>query len=201
MYFYVAARIDTQVELEKGGNSLDFTNPKQNNAFRSALGTNYGIADDNLSLFYVAESDASVARIRSGDEYALVWTNGEVTGFDFSDEDAKNILRFDVKDENNETNDTLTANGVDYLTVYAYVFLPDLSAVDTSFNQTLLIPIIDPSGKTCFIKTAFVNGTASKVFKTTNYGIWRIPNGYRFANVPLKISNEIKYDINATLDI
>ena len=71
--FYVAARKDTQVELEKGGNSLDFTNETQRNAFRSALCTNYGIVDSNLSLFYVAESDASVARIRNGDTYALVW--------------------------------------------------------------------------------------------------------------------------------
>ena len=199
--FYVAARKDTQVELEKGSNSLNFTNPTHRDAFRAALCNNYGIVDSNLSLFYMAESNDNVARIRNGDTYALVWTDGEVTGFDFSDEDAKNILKFDVKDENNETNDTLTANGTDYLTIYAYVFLPDLSELDTSFNKTILIPIIDPSGKNCFIKTTFVNGAASKVFKTTNYGIWKIPNGYRFADVPLKISNEMIYDINATLDI
>jgi len=199
--FYVAARKDTKVELEKGGNSLDFTNPTHRDAFRAALCNNHGIVDNNLSLFYMAESDANVIRIRNGDTYALVWTDGDVTGFDFSDEDAKNILRFDVKDENNETNDTITANGTDYLTIYAYVFLPDLSELDTSFNQTILIPIIDPSGKNCFIKTTFVNGVSTKVFKTTNYGIWRIPNGYRFADVPLKISNEIAYDINATLDM
>ena len=199
--FYIAVRKDTQVELEKGGNSLDFANSTQRNAFRLALCNNYGIDNSNLSLFYVAESNDNVARIRNGDTYALVWEDGEVTGFDFSDEDAKNILRFDVKDENNVTNDTLTANGTDYLTIYAYVFLPDLSGLDTSFNQTILIPIIDPSGKNCFIKTAFVNGVSTKVFKTTNYGIWKIPNGYRFTDVPLKISNEITYDINATLDL
>lgn len=198
---YVAARKDTQVELEKGTNSLDFTNSAQRNAFIAALCNNYGIVDSNLSLYYVEESNADAVRIRNGDSYTLIWTDGEITSFDFSIEDARRILRFNVKDENNVDSDTLTANGIDYLTIYAYVFLPDLSAVDTSFSETILIPVRNPAGIQCFIKSTFANGIATKVFKTTEYGIWTIPNGYRFSDISLKISNEITYDINATLDI
>ena len=35
--FYVAARKDTQVELEKGGNSLDFTNETQKIAVNGSI--------------------------------------------------------------------------------------------------------------------------------------------------------------------
>jgi hypothetical protein len=199
--FFIAARKDTKVELEKGGRNLDFTNSAIRAAFRSSLCTNYGITDANLSFLYVDEANAAAPRIMNGDNYSIVWDSDEIVGLDFSNEDSLNILRFNVKDENDVVNDTVTANDVDYLTIYAYVFKSDLSEIENTFNDTLLIPIINPYGNQCFIKTTFENGVATKIFKTKEYGIWKIPNGYKFPNHSIKISKEIVYDINATLDL
>jgi len=199
--FFIAARKDTKEELETGGRNLDFANSAIRATFRSSLCANYGITDANLSFLYVDEANAAATRVTNGDNYSIVWDSDEIVGLDFSNEDALNILRFNVKDENDVVNDTVTANGVDYLTIYAYVFKSDLSEIENTFNDTLLIPIINPYGMQCFIKTTFENGVATKLFKTKEYGIWRIPNEYRFPNHSLKISKEIVYDINATLDL
>jgi len=156
--FYVAARKDTQVELEKGGNNLDFTNSTQRNAFRSSLCTNYGIVDSNLSLFYVAESNATVARIQNGEAYTLTWTasapDGEVDGFDFSTEDAKKWLQFSANKS------SLVADGVESVIISASLLKADKSGIDTTFGSAIDVSVVLP-GRNSKLRFLFSSGQAS----------------------------------------
>ena len=174
--FYVAARKDTQVELEKGGNSLDFTNETQRDAFRLALCNNYGIADNNLSLFYGAETNNNVTRIRNGDTYALVWEDGEVTGFDFSDEDAKRWVKVTA------SKTEILADNTETTTITFELWKANKSGIATNITTNANVPILTPNGQRK-VRVSLVNGVATKVFKTAIPGIWVAPSVTRFGNV------------------
>ena len=174
--FYVAARKDTQVELEKGSNNLDFTNSTQRNAFRSALCTNYGIVDSNLSLFYVAESNASVVRIRNGDVYTLTWSGGEINGADFSTEDAKRWVKVTA------SKTEILADNTDTTTITFELWKADKSGIAAAVTTNANVPILTPNGQRK-VRVSLVNGVATKVFKTSIPGIWVAPSVTRFGNV------------------
>ncbi len=201
MWFFAGNKLNKAL-LEYGGRDIDINNTVIIDSFKNSLATNYNVELTNLSFFVEQDNSSNISRIVNGDEFSLAWdSNNCISGFDFSKEDSRNILRFEVRDETGEYNDTVLANGVDYLSIMAYIFLPDFSNIDTTFNETMLIPIKSPSNITAYIKVLFVNGIANKIFKTKEYGIWTIPNGYKFKDINLKISTEMVYDINATLDM
>jgi hypothetical protein len=159
-----------------------------------------GVPND---YFVYVNSDDSIEakRVMAEDEFVPVWNNGVITGLDFTPEDSYRIMRFEPRDENGNVNDTLTANGVDYVDITASIWVAGLSAIDTTFNESLQIPIINPDKKQAYIKTAFVNGIATKRFKTLEYGVWNIPNKYKFKDQHIKITDEEVLDINALMDL
>lgn len=187
--------------IEVSGIELDIANTTLIDSYKNSLSINYGVEVTDLSLLHYTEAQTPAIRIRQGEEYTGVWVAGELTEVDFTLEDSYRILRFNVQNAQGETTDTLEADGVDSLLVSAYVFLADLSGVDTTFNGSLMIPITSPAGTQAYIKTLFTNGLASKNFKTREYGIWRIPGGFKFREENIKISKERVYDINATLSL
>jgi hypothetical protein len=196
MLFYIVGKIADHTILEVGTRA-----PFNLTDLRSAYASNFGGVYTDYYIYSIEESNPLAIRALREDEYNVVWEDDAITGLDFTPEDTYRIMRFEPRDENEIVNDTLTANGVDYIDITASVWDCNVSAIDITFNNTILIPITNPDKKTAFVKTTFINGIATKRFKTLEYGIWNIPNGYKFKEDHIKITNEQILDINALMDI
>jgi hypothetical protein len=196
MLFFVAGKIADQTTLEWGiRNNFNLTD------FRSAFAKNYGGEYTDYYIYSVDESNAGAVRAMKGDEFVVVWEDGAITGLDFTPEDTYRIMRFEPRDENGDVNDTLIANGVDYVDITATVWDPTLTNIDTSFNSDVFVPIINPDKKLAEVKITFTNGVSVKRFKTTEYGTWNIPTGYKFKDQKIKITNEMVLDIHAIMNL
>ena len=167
MSFFVAARKGTQTVLEMGGRSPDLTGEILT-SFRAALCTNYGIADSNLSVLVLADTDLKVSRVRDGAEFMLVWAAEEISDLDFGAEDAKRILKVTASKA------TIVADGVDTTTITVELWKADNSGIAAAVSTSADMPIQTPDGVKK-VRVNLVNGTASRVFKTTKAGTWAFP--------------------------
>lgn len=160
----------------------------------------YGNTFSDYSLFRIENNTNTQRKISSGEKFSLIW-DGIIVGIDFTAEESYLILRCVPIGSNGEVTDTLIADGIDYIDISISVWLYDLSVIDTSFNEILLIPVYDPQRRLTYVKVEFSEGIAIKRFSTTSFGIWTIPLDYRFPNVDVKISTEQILDINALMSI
>jgi hypothetical protein len=196
MLFYIAGKRTDKSTVESG-----FRTSFENNQLRQSFANNYGGIYTDYFIYSVDESMVDAERIRNAEEFDAVWEGEDIIGISFNKEDAYKVLRFQVKDITGVNNDTLIADGVDNLIISVSVWNPGLVDIDTSFNEMILLPLTDPDNRRAFVKLQLVNGLASKEFKTTKYGIWNIPNNYKFEGVNLKTTNEMVLDINALMDL
>jgi hypothetical protein len=196
MLFYITGKIADKTIIEYG-----FRSPFNLTDLRTAFANNNGGVYTDYYIYSIDETQVDAARIKNGDEFDAVWEEDSIVGLSFAKEDNYRILRFQVKDDTNQLNDTVTANGIDKLTIYVSVWNSDLLSIDNTFNETLLLPLTDPDKRNAYVKLTIVNGLASKEFKTTKYGIWNIPNNYKFKEYNLKTTSEIILDINALMDL
>jgi hypothetical protein len=109
--------------------------------------------------------------------YTDVTTQADfITGVDFTPEDTKLWIH------GSSDKPSILANGIDEATLKLELLLPDKSAVDTTANVTLDIPIMSSLGP---IKIRFevVNGVGTRAIKTPTPGSWTGPtskvDGYR----------------------
>ena len=197
MLFYIAGRVSDQTILEFGTHS-DFNLTD----FRTAFAQRFGGVYTDYYIYSVDVSNADTVRaMKPDEEFTAVWQDGAIIGLDFTIEDTYRIMRFEPRDENGAVNDTLTANGTDYLDITASVWNPSLTEIDATFNETLQIPIINPDKKHAFIKALFNSGVSVKRFKTLEYGVWNIPCNFKFKDYHIKTTSEQVLDINALMDL
>lgn len=199
---YIVANKNNQTIVEIFGPSI--YEPQDTEAVNMIV-AKYGNSFTDYTIFRITNGKLDQQRISSGDKFSLIWNdvvpNGAIIGIDFTDEENYLILRCLPIGSSGQVTDTLIADGIDYIDITTMIWLPDLSAIDTSFNETLLIPVYDPQGKITFVKVEFVDGSAVKRFMTTSFGIWTIPIDYRFPDNNIKISTEQVLDINALMPI
>lgn len=204
MEMYLVVRKADKSLVEQSG-AYSSPMPDNNTILLNVVNRNGGKTTDYE--VYSITDDSTVERVLNGDEYSLVWSDGVVTGLNFSPEDLKRILIFVGvdPDNTNERKNEILANGVDTTLIQCTAYISyesdEVNKVDTNFNETLLIPFDSPSGKRAFSKITFVSGCAEKNFKTTEYGLWKIPSKYKFTEKNAKIYPNYKYEINALLDI
>lgn len=204
MEMYLVVRKADQTLVEQSG-VYSSPMPDNNTILTNVVNKNGGETTDYE--VYSITDDSTIERVLDGDEYSLVWNDGDVTGLNFSPEDSKRLIIFKCvnPDNNDELKLEIVADGVDTTLIQCTVYISyesdDVNEVDTNFNETLLIPFDSPSGKRAFSKLTFVNGYTEKSFKTTEYGLWRIPSKYKFAGKNAKSYPNYKYEINALLDI
>ena len=159
-----------------------------------------GVPDD-YSIFKIADGSINQKKISAGENFELIWDNTsspvKIIDISFAKEESMSIMRFMPQGPDGRITDTLVADGIDYLTIICSIWFADLSGIDTSFNKTLLVPLYNPIKKLCYVKATFVNGISQRIFKTTEYGVWNIPLGYKFDEANVKISYEQVLDLNA----
>jgi len=156
---------------------------------------------------YTSTDTTDINRVINNDEFTLNWLNSEITGLDFSSEDSKRliVLKGVDPDDTSTMKLEIIANNTDVSLVQCTAYISyeseEVNEVDTNFNETLLVPFDPPTGRRAFSRLKFVNGYAEKSFKTSTYGVWEIPNKYKFAGQNAKIYPGYEYQINALLDI
>jgi hypothetical protein len=161
----------TQVLLESGSISLDFTNDSVRTAYITALASNHGVSLSNVSFYYLLDTDVSVLRIRNGDTWVPTWSGsaptGELNGVSFTTEDAKKWLDFSTDKT------SAVANSKDRLTISVNVLTANKSGIDTTFSGDIDIPISLPEGQSK-ARFTFFTGKSSKAFKFANSGSFSI---------------------------
>lgn len=167
MSYFIAVRKDTKDILEMGGRSPDLIGPVLA-GFRAALCTNYRVTDDNLSVLVLDNNDASVARLRDGDEKSLLWSGSNLVGVDFSQEDKKRILKVTA------SKSTILADYTDTTTITVELWKADNTGIATGVTTTADMPIQTPDGIRK-VRVNLVSGTASRIFKTAKAGTWKFP--------------------------
>jgi len=185
--WYAAGNKTTQILIESGIISLDFSIASVSTSFISAVATNHGTTPSDVSFYYLAESDASVTRIRTGDAWTLTWDgsapSGEVNGIGFTTEDAKKWLQFSTDKTE------IGSDGNDKVTISVTMLLANKSGTDTSFSGNLTVPISDPNGSGK-IKFVFSSGLASKSLKFSQPG-----------TVSLGVSKMVDYRMDNSIHI
>jgi hypothetical protein len=161
----------------------------------------YGSAIDDYTVFRINDGCINQKRISAGEKFNLVWSDGNIVNIDFAIEDSSFIMRFYPTNPMGVITDTIIADDIDYVDINMSIWFSDLSGIDTSFNENLLVPVYNPLKKLTFVKVTFVNGVSQKRFSTTEYGIWTIPLGYKFQEANVKISYEQILDINVLMFI
>lgn len=175
--------------------------PYDQESLRTAVVTNYGGLSEDYVFYAIEETAIEAVRYMRGDECSFVWGGDAITGIDFTKEDSYKVMRFFVTDENGQESDTLVANGIDYLTISASIWDHEMLNMDSTFSGEVLVPLMDPDKRMAYTKIMFVDGEAQKIFKTTKYGIWRIPNKHKFTDINVITTNETALDINAIMDL
>lgn len=197
---YILARKSDQTIIEVIGPVLK---EPSNSEIISMGVAKYGNDTNDYTVFRIADGDQNQKRISAGEKFDLVWNddNSGIIDIDFAIEESFLVLRCLPIGSSGDTTDTLVADGIDYIDITTSIWLSDLSVIDTTFNQTLQIPIYNPQKKLTYARVTFVDGISVKRFRTTEYGIWNIPLGYKFEEANVKISSEQVLDINALMPI
>lgn len=195
---YILVNKITQSIVEILGPS---THEPDDNIILSMAVAKYGNTLNDYLVFRIKDGCTCQKRISASEKFNLVWSDDTVVNIDFAIEDSSLIMRFYPTNPIGIVTDTILADGVDYVDINMSVWLADMSAIDVSFSETLLVPVYNPMKKLTFVKVSFTNGQSQKRFSTTEYGIWTIPLGYKFQEANVKISYEQILDINSLMFI
>lgn len=122
-----------------------------------------GILLADLEYYYIADSNNPISicqRILSGQSYNVNWTNGNITGIDFSAEDTKGYIKF-------ETNkNSIKGDGIDTATITLTVYLADkITVKNVTVNK--LVPVKIP-GAVISAQMQITNGIGMLTFKKIN---------------------------------
>ena len=200
---YIIAKTTGEIIEVVGPLVSPFIDIADDEALKFVIAKSGGVAGD-YSVFRIADGSQNQKKISAGEKFDLVWDNGspkKIIDVSFTKEESMLIMRFMPQGPDGQITDTYIADGIDYLQITCSIWFADLSSIDTSFNQTLLVPLYNPIKKLCYVKTTFVNGIAQRQFKTTEYGVWNIPVGFKFNEANVKISYEQVLDLNALFAI
>lgn len=186
----------------------------------NAVSAETGIPVSGLHSYGVKDA-ASIDRLLANDSYELVWNdvywetpgvsgvieasgyNREIVDVDFSTEDNKRQVVFIAVEPTDESTRKaeIVNDGIDTARILVQVYLPDMTAIDTSYNNELKIPFKDPDSRVAYAKVTVTNGTGYKDFKTTKYGSWTILNKHTFPDKNAKVHNGYIYDIDVLMNI
>ena len=150
--------------LEVSGLQFSITDADMVDKLKDAIVANYGVAKSDVSMLQFADNHATVTRLHRGDDYTIVWANGEISGLNFSNEDAKNKFTIEA------TPAQVAVGG--QVTVTVRLFRPNGTAL-TSVNAAFRLPVVTPTGRAT-VAMQFVSGVATKTFTLSIPGEYKI---------------------------
>lgn len=133
---------------------------------KEVIPINYGGVQGDYSYYKLSEQELN--RYDDRDDYTLTWVDDDITALDFGVEDNKRRIRF-TSDKKK-----IKGDGVEAIVVTAEVWNAANTAIDTTYNGTMIIDI-DSGRRDGLAELVFTSGVATKTLKTTECGKWRIP--------------------------
>lgn len=169
------------------------TMPGDNSFKQNAVDVVGGVLDDYL-VYKTDDVDIKV-RIFQQDSFIGTIEDNEVTGIDFSLEDNKQWVKIETDVVNNRQRLYLNGSS-DELNINATIYQSDKVTIDTSFNETVTINCITPSGKVIPIDAVFSEGTHSERFYPTDFGYYIIPEDkIHCSDGQLKVIEQLKIEV------
>jgi len=148
---------------------------------QNAVDINGGVLGDYS--VYGTSSDEIMEKIFRGDYFVGTLDVEEVTGLDFSIEEAKEYVDFSYVGGLEEI--ALEVDGsFGTVSVKADVLESDGVTIDTSFTDSLTIDMLDPEGFAVPFKIEYTSGTDTFLFQPTKFGI------YTLSNSPIRIGDD-----------
>lgn len=215
---FIIGQRSTENIIDVTGKYISSPPPSSDILNKVSISTGIDLSD--LSCYRVASGE-DIERLLKGDEYTAIWedtpwvntdeegqvidsgTNRNITSIDFSVEDNKRIVIFTTDDPSNPGTQKpeIIGDGVDSANIKVMVYLPDMSGIDTSYNEELKVSFIDPDGRSALSKVSIINGMGVKNFKTDKYGRWVLPSKYSFPGKNAKVYENQVYDIDVLMDM
>ncbi len=155
-----------------------------NNTILTNIIKKFGGIAAHYNVFKVTDFNEQ-DRIMNSDSFLLTWESNIITGIDFTPENSKKFIEFSV-DKN-----VVLRNGTDFIIMQAKILNSDGVTVDTTFNDTLSLPVGVPyGGHVVKIRGKFTDGVMSRQFMPEALGGYFYPdNKVRFGN--LRVKNQI----------
>lgn len=168
-------------------NNLKIVHAKFFKGLNSIIPETFGGTSSDYSFLKLTSEE--INRILDGAAYTIVWVDGVISSIDFSLEDGKPWAKVSSDQE------FIANDGIDSATLTLEIWKTDLSGIDTAFQfPGVRIPIKTPDGQRT-VRFDIVNGTASRVFKTTRAGTYTFPGVAKRYN-SVRLFNQIKIEVD-----
>lgn len=179
MRFFIIANGDTQEFLQWAEYGSDSLSAVQ---IESALQPGAAFTVKAWEVTDTALQD----RIKAGDEISIQWSNGEITGINFTPEDSKRYVKI-TSDKGN-----IAADGADSCTITFEIFESD-GITPAAIDTTVLIDVLSSAFGVIPYRVQITGGSAAVIFSTTTPGSWSFPaDPQRYANFKISAQAVIK---------
>lgn len=150
-----------------------------------------GGSSSDYYVYHVTDEDIIERLFNADDCVCTLNDDSEVTGIDFSTEDAKGWLSISTDVTGDRVRRYLDGS-CDEINIIAEVLLADGETRDTSFNGTLTIVTLSPNGKEVEIDADFTSGYHTERFYPADFGTYSIPKDtIRTKDGSVRVQNQV----------
>lgn len=181
---FIVGRISTK-EIVEVSPKYGQKNPTKSIVLHNII-INHGGMEIDYDVFYFSDESEECKRIMDRNSFELIWDNDKITEIDFTTEDNKQYLSFEVNKK------VISKNKTDNILMVGKILLSDATSLDTTFNDTLLIPIQTPTS-IIILKAKFKNGICNHNLVTEQYGTYKYPANNKYVE-ELKVLEQITID-------
>jgi hypothetical protein len=143
----------------------------------------YGGVATDYSFYQLSANELD--KITDGQSRTFIWSNGEITGIDFSNETSKPWVKLSA------TKTYIANDGVDSTVITLEVWKPNLSEIAANVQRNAFRVTIETPNGVRYVRINIINGVGTATFKTTVAGPYTFPSeAKRFGT--MRIFNQLK---------
>jgi hypothetical protein len=149
------------------------------------LPENFGGVVDDYSMYRTDDIDIA-NRLKNDDDFTAVMDGqGNITSLDFSIEDNRLLVGLSTNREGDKIR-ALPNDTYDPINIIVQVYEPDGETLNTTYNGTVDVIVVNPNRQKRYIEAVITNGTLTTAFVPHHSGIYEISeiikNGTKLKN-------------------
>jgi len=161
-------------------------------AFKGSIAEKFGGTYDDYFCYKVTFEEEQI--VHDGGILEPIWTDDEITGVHFPSEDVKPWIRVSCDKTK------IIADKKSKSLLRFEIWKADKSGIDTTFNDTIIIPSDTPVSKGK-IEVTITNGIGSKFLTTDISGDWKIPAVKKVCNKTVRVDKDYIVNIESILNL